>query len=111
MMKKLYISGLFLLIATQKTTAQVLFSESFDSHTIGALSNDLTGQTQGKGGWYVHELNDGTAIIMSESGKANVIGLGKTVGQTPAAQISMKQNNINILWDSRSTGNEIFLLE
>src|SRR5690554_7640105 len=53
---------------------------------------------------YTTLFRSGTAIIMSESGKANVRGLGKTVGQKPAAQISMKQNNINILWDSRSTG-------
>jgi hypothetical protein len=41
-----------LLMTVIPLTAQVLWSDDFDSYTTGALSNDPTEQTSGQGGWY-----------------------------------------------------------
>lgn len=49
-MKKNYgIMTIILLFGLQSVSAQVLWSDDFDGHTVGALSSDPSGNTAGQG--------------------------------------------------------------
>lgn len=108
-MKKNYgIMAIILLFGLQSVSAQVLWSDDFDGHTVGALSNDPSGNTAGQGNWYVVENGGANTIIAPESGRGNVVVLG---GQSQASSVILRQKDIDVLWDNRATGNDILLLE
>lgn len=66
-----------LLITAMPVTAQVLWSDDFDSYATGTLSNDPTGQAPGQGEWYVKSISQNEVMVMTEPNKGNVVGMGK----------------------------------
>jgi len=102
-----------LLITAMPVTAQVLWSDDFESYPTGALSNDPTGQTPGQGEWYVKSISQNEVMVMTEPNKGNVVGMGKVdpAWGNAAAQLQMEQRDIKTVWDSRNNGNDILLME
>src|SRR5690554_8161657 len=94
-----------LLITAMPVTAQVLWSDDFDSYATGTLSNDPTGQTPGEGGWYNFSVSP--VDIISEIGRGNVIAMGKS--SVGGGVILSK--NIDSLWNNRTAGNDILMFE
>src|SRR5690606_34390605 len=103
------------LLAVQLSTAQVLFTENFNNLALGEVSTDPTGTTPGKGGWYVEkkfDTQEPNVMITPETGRGNVLTIGnrkRNNGLGTSAHITQK--NINILWNNRTVGNNIFKLE
>lgn len=100
--------GMLLLLCSVSATAQVLWSDNFDSYTTGPLSNDPTGLTSGKGGWRVVALN-GEIRVESEPGRGNVVAWGWINGI--ASSDSFRQNNLGALWNNRNFGNDVLKFE
>src|SRR5690606_19874297 len=109
-LKLLHIATAFL--AANLASAQVLYSENFDNLTIGDLSTDLTGLTPGQGGWYVNiKYPSGQAKIVSELNRGNVLTIGTEVPNPVGNTLSVSQIGLANLWDNRSLGNDILLIE
>ena len=113
MKRKLLIAAGFLL--TQLCSAQVLFTENFNSYALGELSADPTGVTPGKGGWYVTKgylNNPAPCEIVAEVGRGNVLAIGANINNfTQGNTSAIIQKNINTLWNGRTQGNNILKLE
>lgn len=100
------------LLLFNNVTAQVLYDEDFDNLQSGIISNDLTGQTAGQGGWYVKSPADNIkSRIINEAGRGKVIGLGWSKSQSSWDGISISLKNISSLWNKRLPSNNIFKME
>lgn len=107
-LKLLHIATTFLV--AHFATAQVLYSEDFDNLTIGDLSTDLTNTTPGQGGWYVWiQGSSGQAKIVSEPSRGNVLATGLSTHLSD--NINLTQRGLDVLWDNRTPGNDILLVE
>lgn len=96
---------------TYCATAQVLFSENFNSLPLGKLSNDPTGTTPGQNGWYVREVNASTDVsIVTETGKGNVVHI-KPNTNSDALNGRLTQKDIPSLWNNRTAGSNILHIE
>ena len=51
-MNKQVLLSIVILLAVIKTQGQVLYTETFDTFTLGNLGTDPTGVVPGQGGWY-----------------------------------------------------------
>ena len=96
-------------------SAQVLFTEDFNSYALGELSTDPTGVTPGKGNWYVKKIfpnNPAPCEIVAETGRGNVLAIGGNINFVTLGNSSVvTQQNIDVLWNSRTKGNNILKLE
>lgn len=112
-MKKttLLMFAVFLICNNIKLHSQVLYSENFDNLQLGDLSTDLTGATPGQGGWYVEipSNNNMDIRVVSEPGRGNVLGFGWLNGQYATGNARLK--NLSSLWNTRTSGNDIFKME
>src|SRR5690606_33564869 len=104
------------LLAVQLSTAQVLFSENFDNFAVGEVSNDPTGTTPGKGGWYVKKTSTPYTFpveITPEIGRGNVLAIGSNINDKNGLGngAGLAQKNINTLWNTRTVGNNVLKLE
>lgn len=91
--------------------AQVLWSDNFDSYPIGLLSTDSTGIKPGYGKWHVTTSYYEVKIV-PESGKGNVMAIGwSKLSGSFSTFTSVRQENIDVLWNSRNKKNNIFKLE
>lgn len=99
---------MLLLLSSVSATAQVLWSDNFDSYTTGPLSNDPTGLTPGKGGWRVLAVNS-EIRVESEPGRGNVVAWGWINGIAPSD--SFRQNNLGVHWNNRNFGNDVLKFE
>lgn len=98
------------------TQAQVLFSENFDNLAVGEVSNDPTGTTPGKGGWYVKKTSTPYTFpveITPEIGRGNVLAIGSNINDKNGLGngAGLAQKNINTLWNTRTVGNNVLKLE
>src|SRR5690606_24559405 len=87
--------------------AQVLYNETFDNYPLGDFTTDPTGVTPSLGNWYVY-LDKNTASevkIMQESGKGNVLVVKNAISYIA------KQNDLETVWNSRTAGNNVLLVE
>ena len=102
------------LFAAQLSTAQVLFSEDFDSLPPGALSTDPTGTTPGQNGWYVMEHTSATEVaVVAEPGKSNVAHIkpNATANTGDWVRGNFAQKDISALWNNRNPGHDILHLK
>lgn len=107
-MKNLYI--ILFLIVFQSINAQVLWSDDFDNHPVGLLSNDPTGATPGYGGWYVENAH-GQIQIVPESGRGYMMAVGWVGGTFGSTHEQATQESIDVLWNTRNKSNNILKLE
>jgi len=110
-MKKNTFLAFVVFLICSNVKSQVLYSENFDNLQLGDLSNDKTGQTPGQGDWYVVIPSNNIDVrIVSEPGRGNVLGFGWLNGQTALAYgVGLK--NLSSLWNTRTSGNDIFKME
>src|SRR5690554_403207 len=102
------------LFSAHLTTAQVLYTEDFESYNTGTFSNDLTGATPAQGGWYTlslgsgpHALND--YEIISAPNKGNVLQIGEE-NSSAGGNYSVYRTDINTYWQQRTSGNNVLKL-
>ncbi|WKW46822.1 T9SS type A sorting domain-containing protein [Myroides sp. JBRI-B21084] len=95
-------------------SAQVLFTEDFNSYPTEHLNTDYTGATAGQGGWVVERYtgSTATAMVTPESGKGNVLTMA-TTGTFVIQVINILQSSgvIDALWNNRTAGNNVLKLE
>lgn len=113
MKKNTFLLITFLLIAPFGI-AQVLYTEDFNSYPATHLNPDYTGAIAGQGDWVVRKSNNNsnvTAMVTPESGKGNVLTV--TTNDTSPQNISINQDDgiFNVLWNSRTAGNNVLKLE
>src|SRR5690606_32027529 len=84
-MKKQLLYTAIALLAIHFTTAQVLYTEDFESYNTGPFSNDLTGTTPAQGGWYTFSVgSQGTPSIndfkiVADPNKGNILVIGDEI--------------------------------
>ena len=112
MLKKILLF-IAILFSFQMMKAQVLYSEDFENLTIGAISNDLTGQNIGKGGWYTTAASLTTAAtsdfkIESIPNKSKVLAI---YGSTEKGANVLDKRELNIDWTKRNAANNVVKIE
>lgn len=111
-MKKITFLIFIALLLFNNVNAQILLNDNFDNYTLGNLSNDLTGQTSGQGGWYVtSQTNNIKTEIINETGRGKVIGFGWSNSQSNTNSIIILLKNLSSLWNQRLSYNNIFKME
>src|SRR5690554_3908485 len=112
-MKKqlLYIATVFL--AVQFATAQLLYTEDFESYNTGTFSNDLTGTTPAQGGWYT--MSNGTLSvndfkIVNDPNKGNVLQIIEGVSTLNQRICRIYRTDLNTYWQQRTPGNNVLKL-
>jgi hypothetical protein len=111
MKKQLLFLSFFISMAS---FAQVIFTENFESLTVGNVGTDLTGVTAGQGGWMTYNSAGGTNNnvtnyqIVDQSGdkKLQLTGSNAATGTK-----YMWQPGFSTAWTSRTVGNDIVEVE
>jgi len=106
------------LFSAHLTTAQVLYTEDFESYNTGTFSTDLTGTTSAQGGWYT--LSTGAPIghittvndykIVSDPNKGNVMQIVEENSSFKGGHCSVYRTDINTYWQQRTPGNNVLKL-
>src|SRR5690554_428284 len=103
------------LFSAHLTTAQVLYTEDFESYNTGTFSTDLTGATQAEGGWHTLSTGfNGTASvndykIVADPNKGNVLKIveGKSFVN---GGCWVYRTDLNTYWQQRTAGNNVLKL-
>src|SRR5690554_5498846 len=102
------------MFAAHLSTAQLLYTEDFESYNIGTFSNDLTGATQAQGGWYTLSTGGGSGTatvndykIVNDPNKGNVLKIveGKTFSGSATCRVY--RTDLNNIWQQRTSGNNV----
>ena|SRR5690554_110313 len=112
---------LFLLTATifaaQLSTAQLLYTEDFESYNTGPFSTDLTGTTPAQGGWHTIIYGFGTGIptvddfqIVSDNSQGNVLQVLDGRSFSNGGSWYVTRTDLNTYWQQRTTGNDVLKL-
>src|SRR5690554_4292536 len=97
------------------STAQLLYTEDFESYNTGPFSTDLTGATQAQGGWHTLSTGfNGTASvndykIVADPNKGNVLKIveGKSFVN---GSCWVYRTDLNTYWQQRTAGNNVLKL-
>jgi len=102
------------------STAQLLYTEDFESYNIGTFSTDLTGATPAQGGWYTHSMQVGngngyiTTVndykIVSDPTKGNVLQIVEENTLSSGGHCSVYRMDIKTYWQQRTPGNNVLKL-
>jgi len=100
------------------STAQLLYTEDFESYNTGPFSTDLTGTTPAQGGWYTQSLGGGIGhittvndyIIVSDPTKGNVLQIVEENTLSSGGHCSVYRMDINTYWQQRTPGNNVLKL-
>ena len=100
---------------THLATAQVLYTEDFESYNTGTFSNDLTGATPAQGGWYTLSTGfNGTPSvndykIVTDLNKGNVLKLieGRSFEN---GRCRIYRTDLSTYWQQRTIGNNVLKL-
>src|SRR5690606_13419816 len=114
-MKKYY-HYIVLLLFLQTTTAQPLFTDNFDSYTVGNLGTDMSGTIPGQGGWMINnffssQLNLNSIQVVAETGRGKVLQFSNGDLRMLGHDYHVYQPNINALIDWRTGGNNVIALQ
>src|SRR5690554_5298191 len=114
-MKKqlLYITTVFL--AVQFATAQLLYTEDFESYNTGPFSTDLTGATPAQGGWYTQSMGGSTGHfttvndykIVSDPTQGNILQIVEENSLSKGGSCIVYRTDINTYWQQRTPGNNV----
>lgn len=117
-MKKLLLSAL--LVSGLVTSAQVLQSENFNDLTLGDVGTDITGVTEGQGGWLTFASNGTAPTTSTNAANDNFIvvdsgfdgqGVQITGGNGSKGTRFMWKPGFTDIWATRDTGNEVLEVE
>jgi hypothetical protein len=112
-MKKLLLL-IYLVLLSFTSNAQVLFTDDFESYTLGNLGTNTTGAVAGKGGWYSY-VEKGTApnnsfYITTDATKGKVLALASN--DLPYGQnFYAIQQGLDALIDQRLPGNNVIMFQ
>src|SRR5690554_3704861 len=106
------------LFSAHLTTAQVLYTEDFESYNTGTFSNDLTGATPAQGGWYTQSMGGGIGYIttvndykiISDPNKGNVLQIVEENSTSKGGHCLAYRTDINTYWQQRTAGNNVLKL-
>lgn len=107
------------LISCTLANAQVLYTEDFNSYTVGNLGTDYSGQTPGQGGWYTESLLPPPQYTYNPSNNEYQIATeplrGNILQIQPLALIGELGRNVfrtdlDTYWQQRTNGNNILKL-
>src|SRR5690554_2455410 len=105
------------LFISNLSTAQLLYTEDFESYNTGPFSTDLTGATQAQGGWYTltNGLGSGTASvndykIVADPNKGNVFQIVEGKSFLNSANFRVYRTDLNTYWQQRTAGNNVLKL-
>ena len=113
-MKK-YILSILSLLFFNTVYSQVLYNETFNNYILGNLSNDVTGQIPGQGGWLTqNELKTGTSgpnaySITAYPNRGKVLML--SVPPLLDGDFYVRKTNLDVFIDNRSFGNNVIKFE
>ncbi len=102
------ISFLFL----NNLTAQVLYTENFDNHSVGNLGTNTTGAIPGQWGWLTYSQNtqsNSFFTIVNETGRGKVLDI--STGLTSAEGFMAVKTNLSPLINNRNAGNNVLMFE
>lgn len=119
-MKKITFIAIVMFLLFNSVHAQVLWSENFESYTLGNVGTDVTGTVPGQGNWYTqrvytsddvsnenfrinHDARRGKYLIL-ESTTIEERGVFKGISR-------YMQNNIGSIWSLKDTTNNILKIE
>src|SRR5690554_1299336 len=89
-----------LFLKVMHITAQVLWSDDFDSYPTGTFST-------GQGGWNVSNDNSEMRVV-SEPGRGKVLAWGWITGDLDHNKYDgMRQTGFDVLWNTRTPGNDV----
>src|SRR5690554_1361373 len=103
------------MLAAHLTTAQVLYTEDFESYNTGTFSTDLTGATQAQGGWHTLSAGNGTMTvndyrIVNDPNKGNVLQIIEGVSTLNQRGCRIYRTDLNTYWQQRTPGNNVLKL-
>ena len=113
---------LLLLVGTlSQVNAQVLQSDDFNTLTVGDVGTDITGATDGQGGWYTATSNGVAPTTSINAGNSNfqIVADGDE-GTNGFKLVSpdgnkgsrfMWKDGLGAAWDTRDLGNDIIEVE
>ena len=107
---------IFIMVAlayTSYSTAQQLYTETFD-YALGTLNTDTSGQTPGKGGWYVlrGDLTSPASNVRveNEPNRGRVLSI-YTGGAGVTGGFNVFKKDFDVLWDQRDAGKNVLKFE
>src|SRR5690554_558280 len=106
------------LFSAHLSTAQVLYTEDFESYNTGPFSTDLTGATPAQGGWYTQSMSGGIGYIttvndykiVTDPTKGNVLQIVEENSPSKGGSCSVYRTDINTYWQQRTSGNNVLKL-
>ena len=110
-MKKILII-ITMLLGVYKLTAQVLYTDNFDNHSVGNLGTDPTGQVSGQWGWLTYSQNtqsNSFFTIVNETGRGKVLDI--STGLTSSEGFMAVKTNLSSLINNRNSGNNVLMFE
>jgi len=121
-MKKTTFLAFIILILFNSINAQVLYSEDFDSYTIGNLGTDITGTIAGKGNWYAkyESLNSSSTTendnyrIVYEKGRGKILLIESEIIEERGVGYKSSRSaiqDIGSFWSTRDVKNNILKIE
>lgn len=119
-MKKILLTGAALMALSFSVKAQTLYSEDFNSLTVGNVSEDLTATEAGQGGIYTYVAVNGSAtdfqIVANGLNNTNgfqLNGSDQVSGTTTATnnQRFAITTGVDEGWGAREEGNELLTVE
>lgn len=111
-MKKIPLLLLFVLSSSflNSLNAQVLYTETFDTFTLGNLGTDVTGTTPGQGGWLTTGGLNTNYKIITEANRGKVLSMFIDNPKNEPNVYAEKQN-LSTLIDQRNPGNNVIKME
>lgn len=119
-MKKITFLAFIAILSFKSVNAQVLFSEDFNSYTIGNIGTDITGVTPGQDNWYTNSHFPGSSVknnnfrIESENGRGKFLLLESTTIEERGIGYETNKSaikNIGSFWSLRDFKNNILKIE
>lgn len=102
----------FFLFFNQLLTAQVLYTENFDNHSLGNLGTNVTGTVPGQWGWFTKSFNTQANIIftiVNETGRGKVLDI--TSPLSTSEDLRAFKTNLHTTINNRMPGNNVIMFE
>ena len=101
---------IFTLVFFNSIYSQVLYTETFDTFTLGNLGTDVTGQTPGQGGWLTTGGLNTNYKIITEANRGKVLSMFIDNPKN-APNVYAEKQNLSTLIDQRTPGNNVIKME
>ncbi len=97
--------------------SQSIFTDNFESLTLGNLGTDITGVTAGQGGWYItaattaaNSAASNFQVVNNTATHGKVLSILGSAGPVGTKQIN-QNDKLTSVWATRTPGNDILVYE